>query len=176
MISIGLFAMTSTITKPEKKWTVDSEWYEAKNYPCRVSFSIFWHLPLLIKKTGLSNFGRGDLSSKTKHFLFSTFMYIEKHTDYMQINYFPLVKEKNKKLTKEKGNLNITFVYSCLFQWWLVNWCLLSGPFHMFLLLVRVLYLLILSCPVWHFVYNWTCIKLSTTGNSEVTAYYRLTA
>ena len=34
----------------------------------------------------------------------------------MQINYFPLVKEKNKKLTKEKGNLNITFVYSCVFQ------------------------------------------------------------
>ena len=24
----------------------------------------------------------------------------------MQINYFPLVEEKNKKLTKEKGNLN----------------------------------------------------------------------
>ena len=176
MISIGLFAMTSTITKPEKKWTVDSEWYEAKNYPCRVSFSIFWHLPLLIKKTGMSNFGRGDLSSKRKHFLFSTFMYLEKHADYMQINYFPLVKEKNKKLTKEKGNLNITFVYSCLFQWWLFNWCLLSGPFDMFLLLVRVLYLLILSCPLWHFVYNWTCIKLSTTGNSGVTAYYRLTA
>ena len=64
----------------------------------------------------MSNFGRGDLSSKTKHFLFSTFMYVEKHADYMQINYFPLVKEKNKKLTKEKGNLNITFVYSCVFQ------------------------------------------------------------
>ena len=65
----------------------------------------------------MSNFGRGDLSSKTKHFLFPTFMYIEKHADYMQINYFPLVKEKkNKKLTKEKGNLNITFAYSCVFQ------------------------------------------------------------
>ena len=99
MISIGLFAMTSTITKPEKKWTVDSEWYEAKNYPCRVIFSIFWHLLLLIKKTAMS-----------------TFMYVEKHAGYMQINYFPLVKEKNKKLTKEKGNLNITFVYSCLLQ------------------------------------------------------------
>ena len=46
----------------------------------------------------------------------STFMYVEKHAGYMQINYFPLVKEKNKKLTKEKGNLNITFVYSCLLQ------------------------------------------------------------
>ena len=64
----------------------------------------------------MSNFGRGDLSSKTKHFLFSTFMYVENHANYMQINYFPLVKEKNKKLTKEKGNLNITFVYSCVFQ------------------------------------------------------------
>ena len=44
----------------------------------------------------MSNFGRGDLSSKTKHFLFSTFMYVEKHADYMQINYFPLVKEKTR--------------------------------------------------------------------------------
>ena len=105
VISIGLFAMTSTITKPEKKWTVDSEWYEAKTYPCRVSFSIFWHLPLLIKKTGMSNFGRGDLSSKTKHFLFSTFMYLEKHADYMQINYFPLVKEKKQEVNKGKRKL-----------------------------------------------------------------------
>ena len=116
MISIGLFAMTSTITKPEKKWTVDSEWYEAKNYPCRVSFSIFWHLPILIKKTGMSNFGRGDLSSKTKHFFFSTFMHLEKHADYMQINCFLLVKEKKRSYQRKKGNFNITFVYTCVFQ------------------------------------------------------------
>ena len=31
-----------------------------------------------------------------KHVLFSTFMYVEKHANYMQINYFPLVKEKTR--------------------------------------------------------------------------------
>ena len=129
-------------------------------------FQFFDTSPYLLKKRACPILDEGTCLAKQNIFLFSTFMYIEKHADYTQINYFPLVKEKNKKLTKEKGNLNITFVYSCLFQWWLFNWCLLSGPFDMFLLLVRVLYLLILSCPLWHFVYNWTCIKLSTTGNS----------
>ena len=129
-------------------------------------FQFFDTSPYLLKKRACPILDEGTCLAKQNIFLFSTFMYIEKHADYTQINYFPLVKEKNKKLTKEKGNLNITFVYSCVFQWWLFNWCLLSGPFDMFLLLVRVLYLLILSCPLWHFVYNWTCIKLSTTGNS----------
>ena len=140
------------------------------------AFQFFDTSPYLLKKRACPILDEGTCLAKQNIFLFPTFMYLEKHADYMQINYFTLVKEKNKKLTKEKGNLNITFVYSCVFQWWLFNWCLLSGPFDMFLLLVRVLYLLILSYPLWHFVYNWTCIKLSTTGNSGVTAFYRLTA
>ena len=80
------------------------------------AFQFFWHLPLLIKKTGMSNFGRGNLSSKTKHFFFSTFMYLEKHADYMQINCFLLVKEKKRSYQRKKGNFNITFVYTCVFQ------------------------------------------------------------
>ena len=72
------------------------------------AFQFFWHLPLL-KKTGMSNFGRGNLSGKTKHFLFSMFMYLEKHADYMQINCFLVVKEKNKKLSKKKGKLQYYF-------------------------------------------------------------------
>ena len=53
----------------------------------------------------MSNFGRGNMSSKTKHFLFSTFMYVEKHANYMQINYFPLVKEKKQEVNKGKRKL-----------------------------------------------------------------------
>ena len=57
----------------------------------------------------MSNFGRGNLSGKTKHFFFSMFMYLEKHADYMQINCFLVVKEKNKKLSKKKGKLQYYF-------------------------------------------------------------------
>ena len=72
------------------------------------AFQFFGHLPLLTKKTGISNFGRGNLSGKTKHFFFSMFMYLEKHADYMQINCFLLVKEKTRSYQRKKGNFNIT--------------------------------------------------------------------
>ena len=116
MISIGLFAMTSTITKPEKKWTVDSEWYEAKNYPCRVSFSIFDTSPYLLKKRACPILDEGTCLAKQNIFFFSMFMYLEKHADYMQINCFLLVKEKTRSYQRKKGNFNITFVYTCVFQ------------------------------------------------------------
>ena len=64
----------------------------------------------------MSNFGRGDLSSKTEHFFFPTFIHLEKHADYMQINCFLLVKEKKRSHQRKKGNFNITFVYTCVFQ------------------------------------------------------------
>ena len=50
----------------------------------------------------MSNFGRGNLSGM--------FMCLEKHTDYMQINCFLLVKEKTRSYQRKKGNFNITFV------------------------------------------------------------------
>ena len=63
----------------------------------------------------MSNFGQGDLSSKTKHFLFPTFMYIEKHADYMQINYFPLVNEK-KKQEVNKGKRKLKYYLRLLLR------------------------------------------------------------
>ena len=34
----------------------------------------------------------------------------------MQINCFLLVKEKTRSYQRKKGNFNITFVYTCVFQ------------------------------------------------------------
>ena len=118
MISIGLFAMTSTITQPEKKWithkTVDSKWYEAKNYLVMSAFQFHDTSPYLIKNGHVQSWTKGPVwQNKT----FSTFMYQGKHADYMQINFFLLIKEKKTELSKKKkGNFNITFVYSCVFQ------------------------------------------------------------
>ena len=70
--------------------------------------------PYLIKNGHVQSWTKGPVwQNKT----FSTFMYQGKHADYMQINFFLLIKEKKTELSKKKkGNFNITFVYSCVFQ------------------------------------------------------------
>ena len=105
MISIGLFAMTSTITQPEKKWithkTVDSKWYDAKNYLVMSAFQFHDTPPYLIKNGHVQSWTRGPVwQNKT---FFSTFMYQGKHADYMQINCFLLIKEKKKRSYQKKG-------------------------------------------------------------------------
>ena len=65
MISIGLFAMTSTITQPEKKWithkTVDSKWYEAKNYLVMSAFQFHDTSPYLRKNGHVQSWTTGPV-------------------------------------------------------------------------------------------------------------------
>ena len=117
MISIGLFAMTSTITQPEKKWithkTVDSKWYEAKNYLVMSAFQFHDTSPYFIKNGHVQSWTRGPVwQNKT---FFSTFMYQGKHADYMQINCFLLIKEKKTELSKKRKETSILPSFTLVF-------------------------------------------------------------
>ena len=64
----------------------------------------------------MSNLGRGDLSGKTKHFFPRLCIKENTQTTCRLIVSFWLKKKKNGVIKKKKGNFNITFVYSCVFQ------------------------------------------------------------
>ena len=58
--------------------------------------------PYLIKNGHVQSWTKGPVwQNKT----FSTFMYQGKHADYMQINFFLLIKEKKTELSKKKRKL-----------------------------------------------------------------------
>ena len=80
------------------------------------AFQFFDTSPYLLKKRACPILDEGTcLTKQNIFFLFSTFMYIEKHADYMQINYFPLVNEK-KKQEVNKGKRKLKYYLRLLLR------------------------------------------------------------
>ena len=69
--------------------------------------------PYLIKNGHVQSWTRGPVwQNKT---FFSTFMYQGKHADYMQINYFLLVKEKKRSYQKKRKETSILPSFTLVF-------------------------------------------------------------